>query len=173
MIRSKSRAAISRSRSMHDPAVAGDRDGLDELLADDLLVTGPQRQVVSVLVALLGAEELGPEPLPAEGNALPDLESRGLAGRPGPHVVHRLLLVLVDAHRDEEVDGEVAPFPAAALQALVDEVELPAAELGVGRPHHHGTVAGLATEPQHPGLGYREVERHLAGVAVARRTRVP
>ena len=46
-------------------AIARDRDRLDELPADDLLVLRAKREVVGVLVALLGAQELGPEPLPA------------------------------------------------------------------------------------------------------------
>ena len=124
---------------------------------------GAKRQVVGVLVALLGAQEFRPEPLPAGRDALPDLEGRGLARRPRTHVAHRLILVVVDAHRDEEVEGEVLAPPAAPLEALVDEVELPAAELGVRRPHHHRAVASLAGEAKHPRLGYREVDGHLPG----------
>ena len=119
--------------------------------------------MVLVLVASLGAEELGAEPLPAGRDALPRLEGRGLAGGPGAHVAHRPRLVVVDAHRDEEVDGEVFPPASGALQPLVEEVELPAAEPGVRRPHHDRPVAGLAGEAQHPGLGDREVDRGLPG----------
>ena len=34
---------------------------------------------------------------------------------------------------------------------------------GSAAPHHHRAVADLAGEPQHPRLGDREVDRHLAG----------
>ena len=76
-----------------------------------------------------------------------------------------MALASVSSPTDMVTNRSTVSSPAVAsggLQPLVYVVELPRAELGVGRAHQHGTVAGLAGEPQHGGLRDSEIDGDLA-----------
>src|SRR5271165_5118906 len=118
--------------------------------------------MVLIMILLGCLPELWAVSFPGCGHTLPDVEGRGLACSPSSHVTNRLLLVLIDAHGDDEIDHDVAALALAFLEALINEIELPLAEIRIGSTHKDRAVAYLAAEPQHGRLGHCEIDRDLA-----------